>query len=268
MDFLQWARKVLSRLNSDDKAASKIYPLLNEAHAHLVAEEYDKAQAKLLQALNLRNDLKDPAVIDYLLTSLGATWLLTDRYKEGIAFFSGYIERYSSDSAAFCERAAVRWYAGQLEEAIRDYSHALELKPNDILSLSGRGQVLAELGQNERAIQDLNLALETLQGSPVADPSWSEWYEQIEAFIHNGRGVALAALGENGSAMSEFEVSIAKSPENAWVYYNRARIYDHARNFEKARPDYQAALTKRSPALNPIKKEHAQTRLREIPSQS
>jgi tetratricopeptide (TPR) repeat protein len=268
MNFQQWARKVLSRLNSDDKAASKIYPLLNEAHVHLVAEDYDKARARLLQGLNFRDDLKDPAAIDYLLTSLGTTWLLTDRYEEGIAFFTGYIERYSSDSAAFCERAAARWYAGELEEAIRDYSRALELKPNDILSLSGRGQVLAELGQSERAIQDLNLALETLQGSPVADPSWSKWYEQIEAFVHNGRGVALAALGENGSAMSEFEISIAKSPENAWVYYNRARVYDHSRNFGNARSDYQAALTKRSPALNPAKREHAQERLREISSQS
>lgn len=242
--------------------------LLHEAHSQIVAENYDSARATLLQAFKLREDIKDPAAVDYLLMSLGTTWLLTDKYEAAIAFFSEYIAGHPTEPGPFCERAGARWYAGQLEKAIDDYSQALELEPNDILSLSGRGQVLAETGQHEKAIRDLNLALQLLKTIPATNPSWSKWYEQIEAFVRNGRGVALASMGENGSAMEEFELSIRLSSENAWVYYNRAQVYDLARDLEKACSDYQTALMKRLPALNPLRKERAQARLHELSGHS
>jgi len=76
--------------------------------------------------------------------TLGATWLLKERYEDGVAFFSRYIDRYSEDSEAYSGRAEALWYT---EDAIRDYSRALELKPKNIVSLSGRGQVLGEAGE-------------------------------------------------------------------------------------------------------------------------
>jgi tetratricopeptide (TPR) repeat protein len=88
------------------------------------------------------------------------------------------------------------------------------------MSLSGRGQVLGEAGEHDRAIEDLDLALRDLETVSAPDASWAKWYEQIEAFVHNGRAFALAGLGKNGAAMDEFEASIRLSPENAWVYHN------------------------------------------------
>jgi tetratricopeptide (TPR) repeat protein len=178
-------------------------------------EEYDKARAPLLRAIEFRGSISEPETISYILTSLGSTWLLTERCEDGIAFFSRYVERYSEDSEAYCGRADALWYAGRLQDAIRDYSRALELKPNSILSLSGRGQVLAEAGEHERALEDLDLALRALKTASTPDASWTKWYEQIEAFVHNGRAFALAGLGKGGAAMDEFEVSIRLSPENA-----------------------------------------------------
>ena len=226
--------------------------------------EYDKARASLLQAIESRESVNDPETIGYVLMLLASTWLLTEQYEDGIAFFSGYLGRYPEDSAAYCGRAEALWYTGRLQDAIRDYSRALELKPSDILSLSGRGQVLAEVGENGRAVEDLNSALLTLKAVSKPDSSWDKWYEQIEAFVHNGRGFALAGLGENGRAMNEFEVSIRLCPENAWVYHNRAQVYDRAGNLEKASEDYQKALTKKNPALTPNRRAHAQTRVREL----
>jgi tetratricopeptide (TPR) repeat protein len=196
--------------------------------------------------------------------SLGSTWALTEKYEDAIAFFSEYLTRYPEDSAAYCGRAESLWCAGRLQEAIRDYSRALELKPSDIPSLSGRGQVLAEVGENGRAVEDLNLALLTLKTVSMPDSSWAKWYEQIEAFVHNGRAFALAGLGESEPAMDEFEVSIKLSPENAWVYHNRAQVYDRAGSREKASEDYQKALAKKNPALSPNRKTQAQARLREM----
>jgi len=244
-----------------------LHGLLQEAHAHLQLEEYDKARAPLLQVLLARESIREPETIDYALMSLGSTWLLTEQYTDAIAFFSEYLSRHPEDSAAYRERASALWYAGRFEDAIGDYSHALESKPTDILALSGRGQVLAESGECGRAMVDLDLALSNLKNTSIPNDGWAEWYKQIEAFVHNGRGLALAGFGEKGPALDEFEVSINLSPENAWVFHNRAQVYDLAGDRRKASTDYQMALAMKKPALSPIRAKHARARVRELSNQ-
>ena len=254
----------MSRSNGADLSGVAAYKFIYAVHTELVNKKYDKARELLLQAIKHRDKIEDRAVADYLLQSLELTWLFTDKYEEAISFFSEYIKHYPHDLAASRGHAAALWYSGKLQDAIREYSHALELKSKDILSLSGRGQVLADLGESTRAMSDLNHALEEIEAARQVIPTSKEWYTDIEAFVRNGRAVALAALGENTSAMREFESSIALCPENAWVYYNRARVYDVALNQQKAYLDYQTALEKDGPALNLTQRERAKTRLREM----
>jgi tetratricopeptide (TPR) repeat protein len=264
MKFLRWFRAKASPQDERVEPLADVYQLLQKAQAHLQLEEYDMARASLLRALESRDRLKDARVITYILSGLEATWLFTERYEDGIAFFSEYLGRYPADSAAYSGRAAVLWYAGRLQDAIRDYSRALELNPTHILSLTGRGQVLAEMGENERAMDDLNLALNHLKTASKPNSTSGKWYEQVEAFVRNGRGFALAGLGESAQAMEEFGASIKLSPENAWVYFNRAQVHDRAADREKAIADYQNALMMENPRLNPIRKNRAQARLREL----
>ena len=264
MKFLRWTGAKSSPSAGEAEFTGDVYRLIQVSHALLTSEEYEKARALLLQAIGSRDRLQDPAVINYILGALESTWLFTERYEDGIEFFSQYISAYPEDSVAYQARASTLWYAGRLQESIRDYSRALELKPSDILSLSGRGQVLAELGENVRAMEDLNLALQTLKTVSKPDSNWAEWFKQAEAFVRNGRGFALAGLGEREPAMDEFEQSLNLNPENAWVYHNRAQVYERAGNKEKATADYQKALVAQKPALTPIRKKHAQERLREL----
>jgi tetratricopeptide (TPR) repeat protein len=268
MKFLQWIGAKLSPQDKKVESAADVYQLLQKAQAHLELEEYDQARGPLLRAIEFRGRLNDAAAIDYILSALDATWSFTEKYENGIAFFSEYIGRYPKDSEAYVGRAGNLWYTGQLQEAIRDYSSALELKPNDIGSLSGRGQLLAEVGENGKAMEDLNLALLSLKTVSTADSAWVKWYEQIEAFVRNGRGFALAGLGEIGPAMDEFETSVNLSPENAWVYHNRAQVHDRAGSRKLAGSDYQKALTVQKPSLSPIRKKHAQARVRELSNRS
>lgn len=266
MNFLQWIRAMLLLRQQKGEPVSEVSALLHEAHDLLHAEEYENARGVLLRTLKFRDEFEGTATIDYVLTSLSLTWLVQERYDESISFFTQEMSNHPGNWAAYCERAAALWYSGRFQESIRDYSQALELKSNNILSLSGRGQVLAEIGQYEKAMEDLDLALQVLKTVPAFDSSWSEWYEHIKAFVRNGRGAALAGLGKNGPAMEEFEQSIALSPENAWVYYNRGQVHHIAGNHEKASSDYQMALTKSGPALTPIQKKRAQARLRDKPN--
>ena len=215
MNFLQWIGAKLSPSDTKPESTGDVYRLIQVSQALLTSEEYEKARALLLPAIASRDRLQDPVVINYILRALEATWLFTERYEDGIEFFSQYISAYPEDFPAYQARAATLWYAGRLQEAIRDYSRALELNPSDILSLSGRGQVLAELGENARAMEDLNLALQTLKTVSMPDSNWAEWYKQAEAFVRNGRGFALAGLGDREPAMQEFEQSITLSSENA-----------------------------------------------------
>jgi tetratricopeptide (TPR) repeat protein len=265
---LRWLRHKLSQGDGADLAGIAAYKFVHEVHDEVVSKNYDKARDLLLQALKHRDKIEDPAIADYVLQSLGLTWLLADKYEEAISFFSEYSRQHPKDSGAYVGYAEALWYSGKFPEAIHEYSHALELKPHDILSLSGRGQVFAELGEGTRAMVDLNQALEEIDAARQVGSVSTQWYEHIEAFVRNGRAVAFAALGEDTSAMREFESSIALCPDNAWVYYNRARVEDGARNLEKARLDYQTALAKDGPALNLIQRERAEARVREIESQS
>lgn len=101
----------------------------------------------------------------------------------------------------------------------------------------------------------------------MPSPDWVAWYAGIEAFVRNGRGYALAALGQSGQAMIEFEQSINLCPENAWVYHNRAQVHERAGNRSQAISDYEKALAKIGPALNPIRKKHVEERLKELLNQ-
>jgi tetratricopeptide (TPR) repeat protein len=267
---MKFLRRVLEWLSPPPASESldNVYELLQQAHSQIRMEEYDKARASLLEVIRSRDGIGDPRTIRYILQSLGSTWLLTEQFEEGIAYFSEYIAHYPGDSTAYCERAGAFWYAGRFQEAIRDYSRTLELEPSEIMALSGRGQVLAETGESGRAIGDLDLALRVLKTVSRPDSSWDKWYEQIEAFVHNGRGFALAGLGQSGPAMDEFETSIKLSPENAWVYHNRAQVYDRTGDREKAKEDYQRALARKNPALSPIRKAQAEARVRELSTNS
>jgi tetratricopeptide (TPR) repeat protein len=167
-------------------------------------EEGDKARAPLLRAIEFRGSISEPETISYILTSLGSTWLLTERCEDGIAFFSRYVERYSEDSEAYCGRADALWYAGRLQDAIRDYSRALELKPNSILSLSGRGQVLAEAGEHERALEDLDLALRALKTASTPDASWTSGTNRSRfscTMEEHSRSLALAKVAPQWTSL-------------------------------------------------------------------
>ncbi|MGA8220627.1 MAG: tetratricopeptide repeat protein [Candidatus Acidiferrales bacterium] len=235
--------------------------MMKEAHELLKAAEYEKAQPICLKMVEWRERLHDGAIIEWILTGLAATWLLRNRFDEQIVFFSQYLERYPSDCIAYCERAGALWYSGRLGDAIGDYNRAIELQPTHLLSRSGRGQVLAELGESAKALDDLDIAVRIIETTARPDESWREWLREVEAFVRNGRAVAFAGLGQNRESCNEFEASIALSPDNAWVYYNRARAGEISGDKDRALSDYRISLEKIKPRLTPIQKDRAQERI-------
>lgn len=257
MKILRRITNALARSDGQAKARIEIQSVLNEARALIYAEEYQRAREILLRAVKFRERLQDAKTIDWILRSLACTWIFQDRFEEQVAFFSDYVQRYPNDCAAYENRAAALWYSGRLREALEDYSRAIELKPTDLQSRSGRGQVFAELGESDKAIEDLDIALRVVEAAPEPDDSWREWHRHTEAFVRNGRAVALAGLAKIQEAMAEFEISISLSPDNAWVYYNRAKVRDRLGERDEALADYRTALAKKEPPLAPRQREVA-----------
>jgi tetratricopeptide (TPR) repeat protein len=241
------------------RSHEQIVTLVRESYTQLRAEEYDKARATLQQVLQRRDALAALGLLEYVLLALTATFVAKEDYAAAIAFFSEYVEHNPSDAAAYCCRGDVFWYSGELERALDDYSCALARDPQSLFALSGKGQVLAEAGRSLEAMTVLDLVLGSLE---APDPRWRSYSKSIEAFTRRGRGIAAAGLGETERAMAEFDSSIALCPENAWVYYSRAQVYERLGDSRNASADYLVALGKKVPALTRIQRETAQARMR------
>jgi len=234
------------------------------AHVKLEEKDFREARRLLLQALERRDEIVDATQLYYILTTLGAAWLSEGDYPECIEFFSEYIRCHPGDAAAYCARGGALWYSGRLTEALADHSRALEISPDDVGALLERGQILAETGEHNKALDDLGRALQLLPHSQIQDAAW---LGKMEAYIRNGRGLALAGMGETELAFREFESSIALCPDNAWVYFNRALVNDRLVELEKAKSDYQSALTRNDPKLNSLKRKFAERRVEELRAQ-
>jgi tetratricopeptide (TPR) repeat protein len=231
------------------------------AYSFIQQGDYLAARELLVKTLEQRNEIRDVAVLNWLLELLAWTWTQTEQYRDETEFFSKYLRLYPNDVRAYTLRAGSLWYSGELRQAIDDYSTALELDPNEILAHMGRGQAFAECGQYARAIDDLDFVHESLEQNAVADPSWKT---QVQAYSFNGRAVAHAGLGDFERAMAEFDRSISLCPDNAWVYFNRAMVYENKGQLEKAMSDYTLSLQKNMPKLSVLKRKYAEVKIKTI----
>jgi len=268
MKIARWLIGRWSKVENKSNTLNELERLIHEAYGHSLSSEYEKARTTLLDAIKYRDDIKDVETTEYILTTIEATWLLTGEYEDAIDFFSEYLKRYPLEAGAYRGRGSARWYLGKLPEALEDYSRALQLNPDDVNAHSGRGHILVEIGEPAQALEALDRSLQILNMRPITNAASALWFTQVEAFIRNGRGAALAGLGKNEAAMDEFKESILLCPNNAWVYDNRGRAYDRIGNLGRARLDYETALEKSEPPLSRTRRNFVQERLRQLPVMS
>ena len=264
MGLVDWLRLKLARNSAKRPSAVELYALMRDARIKILDGRYEGAAEALVRPLRERAEIEDPAIVDYLIQSLGTAWILSDRYEDSISFFNKHIEKFPDDAEAYHERGCAYWYSGQLDKAIFDYSRTLELRSGRILALSGRGQVYAEAGSPEEALQDLNKALKLIEAADKSEEASRLWHEEIEAFVRNGKALALGVLGQFTESMAEFEYSLKLSPNNAWAFYNRAVVNEKRGRIDLAYADYALALEKKQPHLNLIRRRRAEEKLATI----
>lgn len=259
MNPWQFLKRQFQRGKSKDEGQRTVTRLVDLSFSLLQGGNYIEARGLLLRALDYQNEIQNPLLLEWILTSLSRTWEETEEYRQWTEFFSDFIARNPNLAVAYNLRAESRWYGENFLDAIGDYSRSLELNPNDAGAFLGRGQVFLECHDFAHALKDLDLALALMDSVPYADAAWKA---DFEAFARNGRAAAYAGLGELSRAVEEFDKSIALCPENAWVYFNRAQVYENQGDRENAIADYRLAIAKKRPKLTSAKRAHAETQLR------
>jgi tetratricopeptide (TPR) repeat protein len=142
------------------------------------------------------------------------------------------------------------WYAGDLKKALFYYeSYSGKIKNLSPDWYNSHGQVLAELGKYEEAEAELTYSADNTDS------------HEVQAYSLNGRGFARGKQKKFTEALEDFETSLNICPDNAWTYFNRARIREDMNKTDLAIQDYAVSLEKDDPALPLFKKDYATKRL-------
>ncbi len=112
------------------------------------------------------------------------------------------------------------------DDAIRDYTKAIELEPNNAMVYSDRGRAYARNGDLDTAIKDLGKAIEL---------------KPYDVGFYISRGRAHARNGDLDTAIKDFDQAIELEPNNAIVYSDRGQAYAGKGEHEKARQDREKA---------------------------
>lgn len=261
MNPWQFFKRQFQRGNGKHDAEKTVKHLVELAFSLLQGGNYVEAQGLLLRALEYKSEIQNPALLEWILTSLSKTWEETEDYQKWAEFFSAFIAQNPNHALAYNLRAESHWYGGSLRDAIVDYSRALELNPRDASALLGRGQVFMECQDFSRALEDLDAALGSMDNVPGADAAWRV---EFEAFARNGRAATFAGLGDFRRALEEFGRSVELCPENAWVFYNLAEAYQNQGDRRNAVENYKLALVKNKPKLTLRKRARAENAVKTL----
>ncbi|MCP4681827.1 MAG: tetratricopeptide repeat protein [Desulfobacterales bacterium] len=140
----------------------------------------------------------------------GIASLKERRFDEAIKAFTKVIESKNDDSAiAQVHRAECRYYKGEYEKSIQDYTDALEKRPDFVLVFFNRGVIFFEMRQYMQAISDFTQYIDS-------EPRNSEAF-----FL---RGVSHRYIGEFQKAVSDLNTAVDLRPGYTEAYNDLAWI--------------------------------------------
>ena len=104
---------------------------------------------------------------------------------------------YGQSAKEHFDQGVANYEAGELEKAIRDFTHAIELDANYAEAYINRGLAYYGLGKFQQAIADYNKAIEL-------DPS--------KLYAYYNRGLAYHSSGDLEQAIEDFELYLELAP--------------------------------------------------------
>jgi tetratricopeptide (TPR) repeat protein len=146
---------------------------------------------------------------------------------QAIRDFTKVIELAPNDAAAYYNRGIAYKRASEPDLAIADYTKTIELAPNFAKAYNSRGNAYNTSGDLKKAIADYTKCIEL-------DPDF--------ALAYNNRGFAYQNTGDLEQAIADFDKAIELDPDFSGAYFNRGLVYRNAGDLEQALADYTKAI--------------------------
>lgn len=131
------------------------------------------------------------------------------------------------DTASIYNSALTAERLENYEDAAKNYSKLIDLN-------YGGGNIYLYLSNVYLLQGDTVKRIQTIQKGRQAYPDNLDLITQeLQYYLESGK---------SQEALANFEIAIAKDPENAALWYNRGYIYDQSGDLEKAAADYKKAI--------------------------
>ena len=196
-------------------------PYTNRGIAYSNKDEHDRAIEDFNKAIALKHNYAEAY------SNRGGAYRSKGEYDQAIIDCTRAIELEPWNPAPYNNRGAAYRNKGEFDRAINDYNKAIELKPNYFLAYHNRAIAYYQQREFDRAIKDYSKVIELNPALAVA---------------YNNRGVAYYKNGEYNRAIEDYDVAIKRDYVNA--YYNRAEVWLHLKEWDKAKADLITAKKK------------------------
>jgi len=192
------------------------------------------AEQNYLRAIALAQQQIPPDRLDLVMAYKGAAWLYADRsdYAQALAMLARVREVAPTSTEADDEEGLVLARAGRWKEAEPLLAKSFAARPED-------ENVLSALGLMEwQYHHDLNRAVERFSKALVVHSQ----DDDFKASVHSNLGGVYGERGDFTSAIEQFRLAVAISPENPEYHTNLANALGAAGRYDEARSEAEAAL--------------------------
>jgi len=258
---------IYSEIGKYDKALAEIEVAVGldpelgspyDARAHLLLKKNDTDGAlREIDALIKRK----PKMLDAYKTR-AYIWLKKKEIDKALADFTKVIELDPGNVRVLRDRAKIYSDRKEYDAAIADLSRAIEAQPEEYFTYVERGIIWNKKKEPDKAIADFNRTLELAPWEISANHyrGWS-WIQKKEYDLAiedfrlakgklpfdipencYGRGVAYFMKKDYDSAIIQFD-DAARNLKDAGLFFYRGRAYLEKNEPEKAKADFEAALS-------------------------
>ncbi len=233
IDDFESALTYYNEYYSDNKEKAGIYYMLGRSKHEL--GRYSAAISDYGSALTYNYD--EPG---YVYWNRGACYYESGKYKEADDDYAKAIEKITSRadlSTLYSNRGDCKAQLDEFENAYTFYAKAISYNPQNYNPYWQRGHYKSQEYKYDEALADFDKAIEIFLADPV--PSLNNDL----AILYRNKALMHKYKMQYTDALAAINKSVATDPNMAKTYRIRGQIYQAMKKYDKARADYENAIT-------------------------